>query len=286
MNNGYARDCAEEVAHVVWKACPFRAGNRLWLLVLLQGYSCVCFGCFLLACVLNSVDGKEWLRSDVRGNGLKARGDTALDECFWFVFTTVHGIGFGEFMARSGFGRLVACLCVSLGYWMPLFLLSIIMLSQLAGEKTPTLPGVVSRMACAVWPSYSVFLLLVVAMGSQAGPYVSTDHGYGWQKYDTGIFWMWQVCHRMPFGDLWPNTPFGRTLSIIGGMMGNLYMPYALAVIAVRRPTREEHRELVANLCEHPEDSLGRGYIAPRGTDQDSIREIVMHTYNPGNQTI
>jgi hypothetical protein len=263
MRADCVRDCSEEIAHIIWKACPFRSGNRAWLLVLLQGYSGVLLLCFLLACVLNSVDGEEWLRSGVRGNGLTAKGNTALDECFWFVFTTVHSIGFGEFMPRSGFGRVAQCLCISLGYWMPLFLLSIVTLSQLAGERTPSLYGVVSRMACAVWPSYSVFIFLVVAMGSQAGPYVSSDRGYGWNVFDTGIFWMWQVAHRMPFGDLWPNTPFGRTLSIIGAMLGNLYIPYALAVIAVRRPTKEGHRELMANLREHPEDSLGRGYIAP-----------------------
>jgi hypothetical protein len=227
------------------------------------------------------VDGKEWLESDYKGNGLKARGDTALDECFWFVFNTVHSIGFGEFMPRSGFGRVAACVCISLGYWMPLFIVSIAMMSQLAGEKSPTLYGVVSRMLCAVWPSYLVFVFLVVAMGSQAGPHVSSDHGFGWQKYDTGIFWMWQVAHRMPFGDLWPNTPTGRTFAICGAMLGNLYIPYALAVIAVRRPTKEEHRELLANLRAHPEDLFGRGYIAPRGIGQANIREVVMEEYTP-----
>jgi hypothetical protein len=260
----FIRDSAEELANNIWKTFPFRPGNREWILVVMKGYCFVIVMCFLLACVLNSVEGKKWLETDFRNNHLTAKGNTALDECGWFVITTVHGIGFGEFMPRSFFGRVIAMLCISGGYWFPMFMMSIVLLSQLAGEKTPSLLSVIYRMVCAVWPSYAVFIAIILVLGSQAGPYVSSDRGFGWNVYDTGGYWFWQVCHRMPFGDLWPNTPFGRQLAIIGGMLGNLYMPYALVCIAVRRYSLEEHKELLENLRNHPEDALGRGYIAPK----------------------
>jgi|Transcript_52995 hypothetical protein len=281
MIKDFARDYAEELANNVWKACPFRAGNRLWLVVILKGYSFVIVAGFVLACVLNSVEGKKWLSSDITGKHFSGKGDTALDECFWFVITTIHGIGFGEFLPRSGVGRFVTMLCISCGYWFPLFMLAIVLLSQLAGEKMPTLQGVISRMVCAVWPSYAVFLAMVLTLGAQAGPYVSSDHGFGWQQFDTGIYWFWQVAHRMPFGDLYPNTPFGRTLAIVGAMLGNLYMPYAFVCIAVRRYTKEQHDALMENLRNHPEDALGRGYIAPAGIGQHGMREMVMQEYSP-----
>jgi hypothetical protein len=274
----FVRDYAEELATNVWKAAPFRAGNREWILVVMKGYCFVIITCFVLACVLNSVEGEKWLNSDVRSNHLTAKGNTALDECGWFVITTVHGIGFGEFLPRTAIGRIVASICITGGYWFPIFMMSIVMLSQLAGEKVPSLSGVICRMICAVWPSYAVFVTVVLMLGSQAGDDVSSDHGFGWQKWDTGIYWFWQVCHRMPFGDLYPNTPFGRQLAIIGGMLGNLYMPYALVCIAVRRYSAEQHRELMENLRTHPEDVLGRGYIAPKDA---SMPECVMEEYTP-----
>lgn len=275
---GFVRDYAEEFANNIWKTAPFRQGNREWIYVVMKGYCFVIATCFVLACVLNSFEGKMWLDSDVRSNHLTAKGNTALDECGWFVITTVHGIGFGEFMPRTGFGRFISMLCMAGGYWFPLFMMSIVLLSQLAGEKTPSLTSVITRMVCAVWPSYAVFLTIVLVLGSQAGPYVSSDHGFGWQLYDTGVYWFWQVCHRMPFGDLYPNTPFGRQLAIIGGMLGNLYMPYALVCIAVRRYSLEQHNALLENLRNHPEDALGRGYIAPK---DGCMPESEMQEYSP-----
>jgi hypothetical protein len=273
-----ASAAGENVGACLWKAFPFRNGNRLWLAIILQALSMNVIICFLLACVLNSVEGDTWLKSDVRDNGLTAKGDTALDECFWFVFTTVHGIGFGEFMPRDAKGRFISMFCCSLAYWFPIFLMSIVMLSQLPGEKMPTLGKVVVRVASAVWPSYVAFILAVCVIGSTAGPYVSSDYGYGWNTYDTGIYLMWQVAHRMPFGDLWPNTPYGRSITIVGAMLGNLYMPYALALIAVRRPTLAQHESLLQDLKSNPEDALGRGYIVPSATN---TREVAMTELMP-----
>merc|ERR1712217_30982 len=263
----------------VWKAFPFRSGNRMWLAVLLQAYSLVIIGCFLLACILNSVEGEKWLHSGVRGNGLTAKGSTALDECFWFVFTTVHGIGFGEFMPRGTAGRIISMMCCALGYWLLIFVVSIVVMSQLPGERIPMLTDVCSRMVSAVWPSYTVFLFIVFCVGSSAGPYVSKDYE-GRNEWPTGVYWLWQVAHRMPYGDLFPNTVWGRTITIPMAMLGNLYIPYAIALIAVRRPSLAQHEELLQNLKERPHDALGPGYIVPQGGG-GSMREFVIDEYQP-----
>merc|ERR1719183_1341838 len=109
-------------------------------------------------------------------------------------------------------------------------------MSQLPGEKTPTLCSVISRMFSALWPSYSVFLSIVLAVGSVVGPYVSRDHN-GKNEYATGFYWAWTTVHRTPYGDIFPDTVFGRTVTVPIAMMGVLYMPYALACIAVRCPS-------------------------------------------------
>jgi len=191
-----------------------------------------------------------------------AKGDTALDECFWFVFTTMHGIGFGEYSARGVAGRMIAMFCCTVGYWFTIFMMGIIMMSQLPGEKTPTLCSVISRMFSALWPSYSVFLSIVLAVGSVVGPYVSKDHA-GNNLYSTGFYWAWTTVHRTPYGDVFPDTVFGRTVTVPIAMMGVLYMPYALACIAVRCPSAAQHREMVGRLRSHPEDAMGCGYVEP-----------------------
>jgi len=269
---------SEVLATNVWKLFPFRSGNRVWVIILLKAYFCCVLLGFCLACILNAVEGKKWLRSTIRGDwGVMARGDTALDECFWFVFTTMHGIGFGEFMARGVAGRLIAMFCCAIGYWFTVFMMSIIMLSQLPGEKAPTLYSVTARMVSALWPSYSVFLALVLAVGAVVGPYVSKDHE-GLNEWPTGMYWTWTVVHRTPYGDIFPDTVFGRTITVPMACMGVLYMPYALACIAVRCPNLEQHREIVGHLRGNPEDALGRGYVQPpEAASNGSLQDFVMH---------
>merc|ERR1719272_940246 len=166
-------------------------------MVLAKAYILCLVCCFLLACVMNSIEGKRWVEYDLRGEGKRATGDTALDECIWFVFTTVHGIAFGEFNARGVASRLIAMACVSIGYWFCIFLMCIVMLSNLPGEKVPSLYGVTARLVGAVWPSYLVFLAFTVSVGSLLGPYVSADP-FGRNEWPTGIYWTWTVVHRMP----------------------------------------------------------------------------------------
>jgi len=268
----------ENFATNIWKIAPFRAGNRGWLVVLVKGYVTALASCVILACVLNSIEGKKWVASNLRGHGVSAKGNTALDECIWFVFTTMHGIGFGEFNARGAPSRMIAMACVSLGYWFSIFLMCIVMLANLPGEKVPTLYGVLSRMVSAVWPSYLLFIFLTVAGGAMCGPYLSKDMWgpSGGNEWPTGVYWMWTVTHRMPFGDIYPDTSFGRTMTVPAAILGVLYMPYALALVAVRTPTKEQHESLLGQLRMHPENALGRGYVVPSGA-----REIVMQEYSP-----
>jgi hypothetical protein len=269
---------SEALATNVWKLFPFRSGNRVWVIILLKAYFCCVILGFCLACILNACEGSKWLSTTIRGGwGVKARGDSALDECFWFVFTTMHGIGFGEFNARGVTGRLIAMFCCTIGYWFTIFMMAIIMLSQLPGEKVPSLYGVVSRMFAALWPSYSVFLAIILAVGAVVGPYVSKDHE-GRNEWPTEMYWAWTVVHRTPYGDIFPDTVFGRFVTVPIGCMGVLYMPYALACIAVRCPSLAEHREIVGHLRGNPEDALGRGYVEPpEAASNGSLADFVMH---------
>lgn len=276
-------DYVDNFATNIWKIAPFRAGNRHWICLLLKSYITCLVSCLLLACVLNSVEGEKWVATDLRGHGVTAKGKTALDECIWFVFTTVHGIGFGEFNARGVVSRLIAMACVSIGYWFTIFLLSVVMLSNLPGERTPSLCSVTARMVSAVWPSYLVFLFLIVVCGAQCGPYVSDDP-FGYNGWPTGIYWLWTVAHRMPYGDIYPNTSFGRTLTVPAAIIGLLYMPYALALVALRCPTMEQHESLLGHLRKYPEQLLGRGYVIPKnGPD---VREVIMEEYTPEGSNI
>merc|ERR1719359_2493039 len=152
-------------------------------------------------------------------------------------------------------------------------------MSQLPGEKAPTVCSVLTRMFGALWPSYSVLLSITVAVGSVVGPFLSEHHAPGAKnEWPTGMYWAWTVVHRTPYGDIYPDTVFGRTVTIPIACMGVLYLPYALACIAVRCPNLEQHREIVGNLRDHPEDSLGRGYVEPpEAASKGSLQEFVMH---------
>jgi len=263
----------------LWKAFPFRSGNRIWLTVLLEAYIACLGACFVLACMLNAVEGDKWLQSKWHGHGVRANGITALDECFWFVITTMHGVAFSDFMVRGLTGRLIAMLCVSLGYWFLIFMLSIIMLSQLPGEKAPRLYDVASRMAAIVWPSYLLVVSFAVGLGATLGPSLSRDHD-GKNQWATGVYYTWTLVHRMPFGDVFPDTPYARTASVPIAVLGMLYMPYVLALVAVRCPSIEQHQALLGHIRDRPEDALGRGYTIPSETGgNSSVREVVMSEY-------
>jgi len=278
------RDFSQVIATNVWKLFPFRSGNRVWVFILLKAYFCCIILGFCLACLLNAIEGSQWIGTTSRFEwGVTGKGDTALDECIWYVFTTMHGIGFGEFLARGVAGRLISMFCCAIGYWFTIFMMSIIMMSQLPGDKAPSLLGTFSRMFQALWPSYSVFLAIAMAIGSVVGPYISRDSAgcntAGCPKWPKGMYWAWTTVHRAPYGELYPDTPFGHFITVPISWMAVLYMPYALACIAVRCPTAAQHKELIGRLRSNPEQALGSGYIEPpEAADgpSGSLRDLVM----------
>jgi hypothetical protein len=246
---------------VLWKLCPFRAGNRTWAVVLLQGYIICLATVGILAFALNFLEGDQWMIGD-KGATQRAYGDSALDECLWFTFMTLHGIGFGEFMPRQTAGHLIAMIAIQLCYWFMIFMMAIVLLSQLPGTKSPNLVSIIAHMARIAWPSYLLFTSLILFVGSILGPYLS-DAPSGWNDAPTGIYWLWCVMHRAPYGDIWPNTPFARAVTVPAAIISYLYPPYVLAVIAVRRPTCAEHSELLEHYALHPDEAMGPGYIVP-----------------------
>lgn len=280
MDRQFLIDWSSDVLiNQVWKLFPFQAGNRWWIVVLLKAYGCCLAICVLLACVLNAAEGQKWLESNHHGHGVIAKGNTALDECIWFVFTTMHGIGFGEFMARGVTGRIITMICISLGYWFTIFMMSIIMLSSLPGEKTPSLYRTTMKMVSAVWPSYACFICCTCMAGCIVSQGISKDKD-GRNEWPTGIYWVWTVVHRMPFGDMWPDTVLGRHVTVPAAIFGLAYMPYALALLAVRAPNAEQHRRMLDNIRDRPEEALGRGYMVPQGAGA-GLREFVMQEYVP-----
>jgi len=160
------QDVLDNLSLNLWKVFPWSKRNRAWMGCVLQAYAACNFAGFLLACVLNSLEGQAWLASAhnhyTGHRGGLATGKSALDECFWYVFTTMHGIAFGEFIPQSTAGHWIAMLCCSIGYWFIIFLCCIVMLAQLPGEKVPTFYSTLCRMISAVWPSYLVFIALIV----------------------------------------------------------------------------------------------------------------------------
>jgi len=256
------QDIVDNFAMNVWKVFPWTNRNRAWLGCVIQAYlMCNVLG-FFLACVLNSVEGHKWVNSSVAHHHVAARGGTALDECWWFVFTTMHGTAFGEFIPRGTAGHWIALACCSMSYWFVIFFCCIVMLSQLPGEKTPTFYSTLCRVISACWPSYIVFAAIVVATGAQVGDDISKAH-YGYNDASMGMYFMWAVAHRMPYGDLWPTTPTGYLAVVPIAMLSMLYMPYAMALVAVRCPSMEQHEALLGELRKHPEDAFGRGYVMP-----------------------
>merc|ERR1712187_984084 len=109
------------------------------------------------------------------GHGAKiaAEDGSSWDECIWFIFTVLHGAGFGEFMPRYTFGHYLAVFTIGLGMWCQIIMMSIIMLSQLPGQQCHNLIAVISQIVGAVLPSYAILIIFTVVIGAFMGPYVS-----------------------------------------------------------------------------------------------------------------
>jgi hypothetical protein len=267
------------------------------LLVLIQAYLGFHAFAFVMACVMHSIEHSSWLDAvsswdeDLNGHGARAKGDSDLDEMYWFCVMTLHGIGFGEFMPRSSLGRIAAAIVCGVGYWVPIYLGAIVLLSQLPGEKMPSLCNTAFRIFKAVWPSYMILLAWTLMFGAIAGANTydgnrgtsdienghRSDNVFGNAcQWCAGMWWMFTTVHRQPYGDVYPNNPFSRALTFIAAMLGNFYIPYALALIAVRKPNMEQHQSLLENLRSNPKEVFGRGYTVP-----PALKEHVMEEYAP-----
>jgi hypothetical protein len=178
----------------------------------------------------------------------------------------MHGVGMNDFMPHDVGGRLIGMFVASFAYWFPIYMMAIVLLHQLPGEKSLGAFGVAGRLFCAVWPSYLFFVGASCYVGSMMGPYVSNDPA-GWNEWPTGVYWLWTVVHRQPFGDIYPNTPMGRSITVPFAMISVAYIPYALALVAVRKPSTSQHESLLEYLQQRPEDALGRGYVMPNLRD-------------------
>mmetsp|Transcript_4832 Transcript_4832/g.6856 ORF Transcript_4832/g.6856 Transcript_4832/m.6856 type:complete len:273 (+) Transcript_4832:99-917(+) len=263
------------------KLLPFRSGNRIWAVRLCQGYSVAMLIAIIMAALINAHEGELWMTKD-KGQKQKAYGKTAFDECLWFTFTTLHGIQFGEFIPQSVAGDVLTSVVMAVSYWCVIFMAAIVMLSQLPGVKPQGLFSMISGMASIVWPSYAILVGIIFFAGYIVGPYaangLSQDPRCGekWNcenKFNLiGIQWLWSVIHRAPLGDIWPDKPFGRAITVPAAFISYLYPPYVLALIAIRRPTLAEHEQLLASINSYPEEAMGPGYVIP----EEEMREVQM----------
>eukprot|EP00931_Biecheleriopsis_adriatica_P012940 TRINITY_DN114214_c0_g1_i1.p1 TRINITY_DN114214_c0_g1~~TRINITY_DN114214_c0_g1_i1.p1 ORF type:complete len:282 (+),score=42.72 TRINITY_DN114214_c0_g1_i1:57-848(+) len=256
---------------ILFKLWPFNSGNRMWALVVLQAWALCMLVVVLFSFIMNAMEGEKW--QDVqRFHGGKQRsfGDSALDECFWFVSMSMHGMTFGEFMPISDTGHVLACIIVTVGFWFNILMLSCVLLSQLPGRTVPQLPKVCMQVFSAAWPSYLIYAIITLGIGSQMGDKISKAR-IGYNDKWTGMYFFWTVAHRAPFGDIWPDHPESRTVTVPMTMMSVLYPCYVLALVAVRRPNSSEHQQLLEYMNEHPEQAMGRGYIVP-----NAPREVQM----------
>jgi hypothetical protein len=197
----------------------------------------------------------------------------------------MHGVAFNDFNARDVGGRMISMLISAFSYWFPIYMASIVMLYQLPGEKALGAFGVAERLVLAVAPSYTCMICSACLVGFFMGPYLSNDPGgaldhNGDNQWPTGIYWMWTLVHRQPFGDVFPDTPLGRLVTVPAALISLMYMPYALALVAVRKPSAEQHEALLDYLRRRPEDSLGRGYVMPPvSAANGAAREIALTQY-------
>jgi hypothetical protein len=259
------------------KLLPFTSSNLIWAMRLAQGYCLCLFTAVVMAALLNFNEGDQWLKGNTKGqkvggNVLKTGGGTAFDECLWFTFTTLHGINFGEFTTKSSAGDTLISLVVAVSYWCSIFMAAIVMMSQLPGVKARSLLDLLKHMASVAWPSYLIVVSITFIFGYIVGPYaadgISNDPTNGSKsqhdKFNIiGIQWLWSVVHRAPYTGMWPDTPFGRTVTVPAGILSYLYPPYVLALIAIRRPTPTEHAELLAHMNAYPDEAMGPGYVVP-----------------------
>merc|ERR1712048_474279 len=96
-----------------------------------------------MAIMINGVEGEQWKHSKLIKGSVRNSFDPrhgsygTFDEVLWFTMTTLHGVGFGEYVTVTTKGDYLAAVMVAVSYWCTIFMAAIIMLSQLPGGDPP-----------------------------------------------------------------------------------------------------------------------------------------------------
>jgi hypothetical protein len=123
------------------------------------------------------------------------------------------------------------------------------------------------------FPSFiCIFIILLICSGILVACEADQEHESGWNYWDS-FYFCWSIVHKVPYGELIPQSNFGKFISSIICLIGLAYQPYILALVALRRPTQEEHDSLLHSLRKKPLDPsiIGRGYMLPVSQDEVHI---------------
>merc|ERR1719401_1339251 len=154
------------------KLCPFTVRNWVWAKRLFQGYFLCLFMALLLAGAINVLEGEQWMEA-TKGQKIREGGVYSFDQCLWFTFTVLHGVAFGDFVTKTTAGDYLNAAAIAFSYWCTIFMMAIVMMSQLPGVKPKGLFSMLSQIASAVWPSYLVAVTLTFILGFIVGPYMA-----------------------------------------------------------------------------------------------------------------
>lgn len=270
---------------VVQRIYPFKANNRIWTKQHIKAYLfCIAF-ILLLAIITSFVSGDESLTKHCESaHGKKDPQNVMFNQCYedgkfnqvWLFFCTFHGMTFGDYYPMSSFERTMISLCMFLGYHFLVLTMALVLLSQLTGEKEPTLISTPIRILKAEWPSLILVLVILMILSPIV---VSLEEGMSseedpnhlqFNNFGTGFYLLWCIFHKRPYGEVLPYTDAGKTVCAFVCLLGNLYQPYILALIAQRKPSLSEHLQLVDALRNETFDNsiFGSGYIVP-GQEQE-----------------
>ena len=242
---------------------PFQNRNRIWIIVLLKMYLFCMFLNLIIAAILYGIGGTHGPNRDENDDN----PNMSYDECVWFVFTTFHSVAFGECILLSDGARFIGCFISLYGYFFQELSFCVILLSQLGGVRAPTVLSVPMRMCSMLWPSFLLYVVAVLSLGMGCTPFLNSGNGSAGIR--DGLYFGWCVAFGNPYGDLYPMNIQGRAITGLLDVISYLYRCYIIAIMALRKPTREEHETLLSVVAsgKHEEESLaqlfGPGYIAP-----------------------
>ena len=173
----------------------------------------------------------------------------------------------GDLIPYSSGGKVIVMVIAFAGYWIHLLTMCVVLLSQLAGEPDPTMLTMLTKIAKKVWPSLAVVVALLLVLGPVFPEVLSNEARESDLGVGDGIYYAWCVAFRMPFGDIYAgsNDMVAKVMTAVLGLVGLMYQPYVLALVALRHPSVEEYQAFILALHAEPLDPtvLGRGYVQP-----------------------